>query len=130
MKLAHCKNEEGQALVELAIALPILLVILCGVLDFGWIFVNNYSVNQASYAGARCASLNVESLSSTQLEEIVNERVEENLALGSSDAQVTLTVGTDEVSVTVERPIKTLTFVAYALFGPTYTSSSTSVAVY
>jgi len=31
------KNEKGQAFVEFAIVLPLLLMILCGIIDYGWI---------------------------------------------------------------------------------------------
>ena len=36
------KRENGQSAVEFALVLPILLLIVCGILDFGWLFYNYY----------------------------------------------------------------------------------------
>ena len=47
------KSEKGQSIVEFALVLPLLLTLLCGVIDFGWIYSNQYRVENASYAGAR-----------------------------------------------------------------------------
>ena len=51
------KKERGQALVELAIVLPILLLILMGIFDFGRIFHGYLSVTTAAREAARQASL-------------------------------------------------------------------------
>lgn len=50
--------EKGQAVVELAITLPILLMILCGIIDFGWIFANQNIIDHCSREGARYAIVN------------------------------------------------------------------------
>ena len=47
------KSEEGQAMVEFAIALPLLLLILCGIIDFGWLFYNQLNVDNTSREAAR-----------------------------------------------------------------------------
>ena len=52
------KGENGQAVVELAITLPILLMILCGIIDFGWFFANQNVINHCSREGARYAVVN------------------------------------------------------------------------
>lgn len=49
------KNEKGQAVVELAITLPILLIILCGIIDFGWLFTNQNVFDHCAREGARYA---------------------------------------------------------------------------
>lgn len=47
------KNEKGQSLVEFAILLPILLLILMGILEFG-IMLNSYlTINNSAREGAR-----------------------------------------------------------------------------
>ena len=53
------KSEKGQAIVEFALVLPLLLTLLCGVIDFGWIYSNQYSVENASYAGAGNVNTNI-----------------------------------------------------------------------
>jgi uncharacterized protein (UPF0333 family) len=47
------KNENGQAMVEFALVLPILLLFIAGVIDFGWIFHNQLAANNASREAAR-----------------------------------------------------------------------------
>ncbi|WP_050740366.1 TadE/TadG family type IV pilus assembly protein [Acetobacterium bakii] len=49
------KKEEGQAVVELALTLPILIMILCAIVDFGWIFNNQIMIDNCSREGARYA---------------------------------------------------------------------------
>lgn len=52
------KNENGQAFVELALTLPVLLLILGGIIDFGWIFTNQNIVDHLAREGARYAIVN------------------------------------------------------------------------
>jgi uncharacterized protein (UPF0333 family) len=47
------KKENGQAMVEFALVLPILLLFLAGIIDFGWLFYNQLSANNASREAAR-----------------------------------------------------------------------------
>lgn len=49
------RNEKGQAVVELAITLPILLLILCGIIDYGWIITNQNAIDYSAREGARYA---------------------------------------------------------------------------
>lgn len=47
------KSEEGQALVEFALVLPLLLLIICGMMDFGWLFYNQLNVDNCARETAR-----------------------------------------------------------------------------
>lgn len=49
------RRESGQALVEFALLLPLLLVILCAIIDFGWIYYNQITIANAAREGARYA---------------------------------------------------------------------------
>jgi len=51
-------DERGQAIVELAIILPVLAVILFGILDFGRILNYDNDLNQMAADGARFAAVN------------------------------------------------------------------------
>ena len=124
------EEENGQAIVEFALVLPLLLLIICGILDFGWIYVNQYKVQSAAYAGARYASIKAEELSTSDLIENISIKASENLFDGGKDAVVSVELNEKNVSVTVEYPVKTLTFLANALFGAYYNASSTSVSTY
>lgn len=53
----RCKRERGQAIVELALTLPLLLLIVMGVFDFGLLFQRFEVVTNAAREGARLAVL-------------------------------------------------------------------------
>lgn len=40
-------------MVEFALVLPVLLLILCGILDFGWLFYNQFNVDNTARQAAR-----------------------------------------------------------------------------
>lgn len=52
------KSEIGQAMVEFALVLSFLLLILGGIIDFGWIFYHKVMINNAAREGARYAAIN------------------------------------------------------------------------
>ena len=52
------RGEDGQAMLELALVLPIFLLILCGILDFGWLYYNQLALNNICREGARYAVVN------------------------------------------------------------------------
>lgn len=47
------KHESGQALVEFALILPIMVLILSAIIDFGWVFFNKLSLQSLCRDGAR-----------------------------------------------------------------------------
>jgi Flp pilus assembly protein TadG len=47
------KSEKGQSLVEFVLILPILLMLILGVLEFGWMLNAKVTVNSAAREGAR-----------------------------------------------------------------------------
>jgi Flp pilus assembly protein TadG len=47
------KNQKGQAVVEFALTLPILLLVVCGIIDFGWMMGNKLLLSYCSREGAR-----------------------------------------------------------------------------
>lgn len=51
------KDQKGQALVELAVALPLVLVLLCGMVDFGRLVHLKSTLTNAARAGARMAAV-------------------------------------------------------------------------
>jgi Flp pilus assembly protein TadG len=57
MKLMRYRNERGQAIVEFALVLPILMAILLGIIQFGIIFNNYITLTDATRAGARKAAV-------------------------------------------------------------------------
>ena len=100
------RGESGQAMVETAICLPILLLIVLGILDFGWLFYNKLSVENASREGARYAAAHS---ASATLSLDVDARAKE-MCLGSdADTSVTITIVGEDAVCTVEKTVPTLT---------------------
>ena len=56
-KRIHWKNEEGQALVEFALVIPLFMMLLLGILQFGIIFNNYITLTDAARAGSRVAAV-------------------------------------------------------------------------
>ena len=54
------KSEKGQSMVEFALVVPLLLTILCGIIDMGWAYSNKYSVESAAFSGVRYADIDNE----------------------------------------------------------------------
>ena len=86
------KKEVGQALAEFAICLPLLITIFCGILDFGWIYMNEYEVNHASYEAARYAAGHIKDAGMTKatLENNMKALVENNLTHKSSNLAINI----------------------------------------
>jgi Flp pilus assembly protein TadG len=51
------QSKKGQSLVEAAIILPILILLVMGIIDFGLLFNNYIQISNASREGARKAAL-------------------------------------------------------------------------
>lgn len=114
MKQRNCKQfhrEEGQAIVEAALVIPLFILILCGILDFGWIFYNQLNVNNYSREGARYAIVNSEKADLTSA--VTNEV---RLISGAADPETISVsvsiVNSEDVQVTVTKTVKVLTPIA------------------
>jgi Flp pilus assembly protein TadG len=55
--LQRLRNERGQAMVEFALVLPILMALLLGIIQFGIVFNNYITLTDATRAGARKAAV-------------------------------------------------------------------------
>ncbi|RBP66000.1 TadE-like protein [Alkalibaculum bacchi] len=51
------KSDKGQALVEFALVLPILLALILGMIEFGWILNGKITLTNAAREGARVAAI-------------------------------------------------------------------------
>ena len=49
------RARRGAALVEMAIALPVLLILTLGLIEFGWVFLKVSQINMAARHGVRTA---------------------------------------------------------------------------
>lgn len=129
MKLKEkIRSERGQGMVEFALCLPLLLSILCGILDFGWIYYNKYNVDHAAFEASRYGSVRYEEgMSSADINTLKSEMI---TTAKNVDNTVTVSPGdivltADSVKVTVKKDIPTLTFVASTVWGRNYHAKAT-----
>ncbi len=69
-------KERGAALVEFALVMPILVLLLAGIVEFGWLFAQNLNVRHGAREGARLVAVNYNpngSAGSSQTLDIVDE---------------------------------------------------------
>ncbi|MEA5050182.1 MAG: TadE/TadG family type IV pilus assembly protein [Oscillospiraceae bacterium] len=123
------RSEKGQAMVEFALVLPLLLLLLCGIIDFGWIFYNNIMVDNAAREAARYSAIHVYDDGAFNSGDTADART---AALASSPIlpdtlTATVAVSGDAVTVTVTSPTAVLTGLTSTIFGgKTVNLSSTS----
>ena len=121
------RREEGQSIVEAAFVIPLLILILCGILDFGWIFSNQLTVNNYSREGARYAIVNSDE---TNLTYLVTERIKSISGMGDQDdiAVTVEIINHEDVKVKVTKTVAVLTPIT-GIFLPNQqiTVNSTSV---
>lgn len=65
MQNAESKKKRGQAMVEFALVLPIFLLLLTGILEFGLFFNSYIDISFSSREGARIAALDTNSTTAT-----------------------------------------------------------------
>jgi hypothetical protein len=107
------KSSRGAALVEFGIVAPLLILLVFGILEFGWGFLQALDVRHAAREGGRLAAVNFgPGTGTTQTNAIIDEvctRIDD-----TDGVEVTISfpggdnVG-DEVHVRVERTFKSLT---------------------
>ncbi|MHC1721443.1 MAG: TadE/TadG family type IV pilus assembly protein [Clostridiaceae bacterium] len=66
------RNEKGQAAIEFALALPIIIFLLFGIVDFGKMLYTANTLNMLSQQAARIVSLeDVDTLTDEEVEDLV-----------------------------------------------------------
>ncbi len=99
MKKLFRRKEDGQAMLEFALVLPIFLLILCGIIDFGWMFYNQLALNNICREGARYAIVNTaEDHTTDEILRHINNYVVDTYSLGDVDVTVKYTRPLDPVS--------------------------------
>ncbi len=106
-------NKRGQAVIELAITLPILILVLCAIIDFGWIFTNKMFITYSSREGARfgivnATQANVSALITTRINSMAPSFLKDKITvtITFSDAY---DIRAGDISVKVSSVVKALT---------------------
>jgi len=103
-------RRRGAAIVEFAVVLPLLLVLLFGIIDFGWVFMVRQTLTNAAREGCRVAVLKTataddvldrvrEVMSSTGYAEGTDWTVEAS-EIAAEVQWVRVSIGIDKVSLT------------------------------
>lgn len=110
----YLQNNRGQALVELALVLPVLLLILAGTIEFGRVLNQYLVVTAAAREGARAAVVGGS-------DAVVTETVE-NAAAAIDQSNMTVSITPSDrlrgsmVTVTVTNPVRIMTPLISSLF--------------
>lgn len=80
------KRERGQAAVELALTLPLILLLLCGMLELGWVAANKLILENVTREGVRAGIVATDSGSNTALvasriQQMLPERLADGLTV-------------------------------------------------
>jgi len=98
------RKERGQSLVELAFALPIFLVLVLGIVDFGWGLKSSISATNAACEAARYGAVNCSAGNATTAD-VQQRAIDTATGLGLTTSEVTVTncaTGTSTQSLIVE----------------------------
>ncbi|MGJ7919181.1 TadE/TadG family type IV pilus assembly protein [Neobacillus sp. LXY-4] len=122
------RSEKGQSLVEFALVLPVLLLLLFGIVDFGRIFHAYLTIDQAGREAARVASIgNDDGV-------IKNTAINYGESINLQGSQVTINppstrASGDEVEITIIYPIDFLTPVIGDIVSPLTLTDKTTMRV-
>jgi Flp pilus assembly protein TadG len=90
------KNSPGQSLVEFAVVLPVLLLLVMGVIDFGRVYFAYVSVTNGARNGAEYASQSPDAAEDTaSIREAVLADTSDLLNTSETNPGVSVTTGTD-----------------------------------
>ena len=122
------RSEKGQAMVEFALVVPLLVMLLFGIIDFGRIFHTYLAIDHASREAARVASIGESDAT------IVSTAVTNAASVSLKSGQVSVSPGGtkssgSDVTITITYPISFLTPVVSSITGPITLSSSTVMRV-
>lgn len=69
--------ERGATMVEFALILPMLLLVLMGIIEFGWVFTQAMEVRHAAREGARIAAVNFDgdNTAGTDQTEVIRDEI-------------------------------------------------------
>ena len=120
-------NENGQAMVEFALVLPIILLLLSGIIDFGWIFGNQLMADNACREAARYTAVHYYDSSADDDQAIAAGIIDAKAP--TLDSSVALSVsGSGDVTTVVTGQVEILTpFLSGFFENGRYTVTATCV---
>lgn len=123
------KKKKGQAAVEIALMLPILVLLLCGITDFGRILFAANNINMVSQEAARYASFNHKNSDVTTLAmnncSLSNKEEKLHISFQPDGSDAPRTSGTN-VTVTISYDVDYITPLMQSIIGGSFTVSTSS----
>ena len=92
-------NQNGAAMVEFAIVLPLLLILICGVIEFGVMFYDKAVITNASREGARAG---ITGVANSDIEDIVKDYCKFNLINLSNNDFDPAADPYDDISISID----------------------------
>ena len=122
------QTETGQAMVEFALAIPLVLVLICSILEFGWMCSNQLEVSNICREATRYGITYSADAANTSM---VKTRAQQ-LATGKMQGKLDVTVNysrptdirTGDITVTVQYKAPVLTPLAGFVMGDTHQITS------
>ena len=102
-RLFRRNREKGASLVEFAVVLPLLLLLVFGIMEAGWLFSQQVEVRNASREGARLAVVDYGTVDAMRTE------VCDRAALSAARAEIGFDLRTETAQVTVQQTYESLT---------------------
>lgn len=99
------KNKNGQAIVETAIVLPLLLAIVLGIIEFGNIYSHQLALNNLARQAVRTAIVNDDS----DYSDVENDMEDIAEAQGMDSAEVHITPSGSDLIATVNYSVPLIT---------------------
>jgi Flp pilus assembly protein TadG len=98
MQRTRYRARRGTALIEFALVVPMLLLLMLGILEFGWYGKNQLSIANAAREGARLASIG-------RVQSIIVKRIQNSaLPIVVADNNISLQYSTDSGSTYLSFP--------------------------
>jgi Flp pilus assembly protein TadG len=119
------KSEKGQSLVEFALTLPVLILLLFGIVDFGRIFHAYLTIDHAGREAARAASIGKDAATITSI------AVNQGSSIGLKTKHVNVSTGSSgtNATITIHYPITFLTPMIGKIVGPLTLNDTTVMRV-
>lgn len=121
------KKESGQAIVEIALMLPILAFLLCGIIDFGRILYAGITINMVAQESVRYSGLGKKNAEVIQL-------AMDNCSLSDKYSYLSVNIGPGDaprtsgtyVTVNIDYEVNYITPLIKPIIGDSFTVSTSS----
>lgn len=127
MKKGFIRNEKGQSLTEFALLVPLLLLLICGIVDFGRVMYGYLHLNMAAQETVRLGGLGKTDAEMTAFaRSYVHLGDSANLRIAITPGQTSRVSG-QYIKVTLEYPMVLATPFLSRLFAPPVITADSSI---